>query len=188
MDERAHGIDQLVSDLRRIRGEAANERDIVSEVRKLAVRAAASKAEWLKDSMYEADSEQGFGVHALHEEPDHTLAVFAVSWLAHRGTAPHDHGTWAVVVGIDGPEKNECWERVDDRSRPGYAELKKVGQKIFAADDVVAMPAGTIHGVWNESERVTVSLHIYGKHVNHTERSQFDPEMRTEMPYKITIA
>ena len=45
-------------------------------------------------------------VHVLHEESDHRLAVFAVSWLPGRGVPPHDHGTWAIVVGVDGPEKN----------------------------------------------------------------------------------
>jgi hypothetical protein len=30
-----------------------------------------------------------------------------------------------------------------------------------------------------------VSLHVYGMHVNHTVRSQFDPERRTEMPFKL---
>jgi hypothetical protein len=42
--------------------------------------------------------------------------------------------------------------------------------------------------VHNESERVTLSLHVYGKHVNHTERSQFDPARRTETAFKIRLA
>jgi len=188
MNDHAYRIDELAADLRRVRDQASSEKDILGKVRRLAARAAANKTAWLKDYMYEADTDQGFGVHVLHEEPDHALAIFAVSWLPNRGTTPHDHGTWAVVVGIDGPERNEFWERLDDRSRPGYAELKRIGKKVFGTDDVVAMPAGTIHSVWNDSDRVTVSLHIYGKHVNYTERSQYDPENRAETPYKIKLA
>ena len=41
----------------------------------------------------ECDPVQGFGFQTLHEEPDHTLAVAALSWLPGRGTPPHDHDT-----------------------------------------------------------------------------------------------
>jgi predicted metal-dependent enzyme (double-stranded beta helix superfamily) len=180
-------LDQFVADLRRTRAECKDEREVLSRVRKLAPKLALSEG-WVQRKHYEADAEQGFGVHVLHEEPDHTLAVFAVSWLPSRGTPPHDHGTWAVIVGVDGAEKNVFWERADDRSRPGYAELRRIGEKLADRGDVVAMPAGAIHSVVNESDGVTLSLHVYGKHVNHTERSQFDPAQRTEKTFKLKLA
>ena len=134
-----------------------------------------------------ADAGQGFGVHLIHEEPDHTVAVLALSWLPNRGAPPHDHGTWAVVAGVDGPEKNEFFERTDDRSRPGHAELKKIGEKVCGVGDVVALPKGTIHSVWNETDGVTLSLHIYGKHINFTGRSQFDLKTQTETPFVVKM-
>ncbi len=187
MDTNNYSIHKLLNDLRQICAESKDERDILSRARPLARRAALSKANWLEDRMYQADPDQGFGVYLLHEERDHTLAVLAVSWLPNRGTPPHDHGTWALVAGVDGHEKNEFFERVDDRSRLGYAELKKIGEKVFKVGNVVAMPTGTIHSVWNETDKVTVSLHIYGKHVNFTGRSQFDPEKRTETPFILKV-
>jgi predicted metal-dependent enzyme (double-stranded beta helix superfamily) len=36
--------------------------------------------------------------------------------------APHNHGTWAVVAGVYGPERNAFWKRLDDGSRPGCAK------------------------------------------------------------------
>jgi predicted metal-dependent enzyme (double-stranded beta helix superfamily) len=180
-------LDQFVADLRRTSAECRDEREILSRVRRLAPKLALAEG-WVQRKYYEADSEQGFGVHVLHEEPDHTLAVFAVSWLPSRGTPAHDHGTWAVIVGVEGAEKNVFWERADDRSRPGYAELRRIGEKLADRGDVVAMPAGAIHSVVNESDRVTLSLHVYGKHVNHTERSQFDPAQRTETTFKVKLA
>lgn len=182
-----YSIPELVADLKSICATCHDDREIISRVRPLAKRAAACKDLWLEKRFYEADQEQGFGVHLLHEEPDHTLAVFAISWLPNRGTPPHDHGTWAVVAGVDGSEKNEFFERVDDRSRPGYAELKKIGGKVFDVGEVVAMPRGAIHSVWNDTGAVTVSLHIYGKHINHTARSQFDVEKRTETPFVVKV-
>lgn len=137
--------------------------------------------------MYQADPGQGFGIHLLHEESDHTLAVFVVSWLPNRGTPPHDHGTWALVAGVDGPERNEFFERIDDRSRPGHAKLKQIGEKVFESGDVVAMPTGTIHSVWNETGKVTLSLHIYGKHPNFTGRSQYDVANEIESPFVVKV-
>lgn len=188
MDTDRYDIPQLAADLKQVCARAASEQEILDGVRPLARRAALCKANWLEDRMYQADTAQGFGVYLLHEEADHTLAILAVSWLPHRGTPAHDHGTWAVVAGVDGPEKNEFFERTDDRSRPGHAELKKISEKTFTAGDVLAMPQGSIHGVWNDSEAVSVSLHIYGKHINYTGRSQFDPEKCTETPFILKMA
>lgn len=187
MDADRYPISQLAADVKRVCAQFDDERQILSHVRSLARRAALSKASWLEDHMYEADAAQGFGVHLLHEEPDHTIAILALAWLPDRGAPPHDHGTWAVVAGVEGPEKNEFYERCDDRSRLGHAELKKIGEKVCGVGDVVALPQGTIHAVWNETDRVSLSLHIYGKHINHTGRSQFDLEKRTETPFIVKM-
>lgn len=184
----AYGIPQLVADLQQLRATARNETEMLEGARPLARRAALNKAAWLTERMYQTDAEQGFGVHLLHEEPDHTLAVMAVSWLPGRGTPAHDHGTWAVVAGVDGPEKNEFFERLDDRQKPGYAELKKIAEKTFADGEVLAMPTGSIHGVVNTGASVSVSLHIYGKHINYTGRSQFDPQQHIEKPFLLKMS
>ena len=183
MTANAYSIPQLVADLRRIRAEVTDEHRLLAAVRPLALRAAESCDLWLEDRMLSPDSTQGFSVFTLSEEPDHTLAVFAFSWLPNRGTPPHDHGTWAVVAGVRGPEKNTFWRRHDDGKRPGHADLERAGVKVFEPGQVLAMPAGVIHEVWNETDAVTVSLHIYGMHPNQTGRSQFDPEKRTASLY-----
>jgi predicted metal-dependent enzyme (double-stranded beta helix superfamily) len=183
MAENDYPIAQLAADLRRIRNEYGDERRVLAAVRPLALRAAEAKHLWLEERMFAPDPEQGFSFFPLSEEPDHTLAVFALSWLPKRGTPPHDHGTWAVVAGVVGPEKNTFWRRLDDGTRPGHAELERIGAKVFEPGHVLAMPTGTIHEVRNETDAVTVSLHIYGKHINHTGRSRFDPESRTAAPF-----
>ena len=186
MKDDAYTLTRFVGDMRRITRASQNERDLIAELRPLVQRFALSGT-WIEARHYEVDPGQGFGVHLLHEEPDHSLAVFAASWLPGRGTPPHDHGVWGIVVGVDGPEKNVFWERTDDRSRAGHAELRKVGEKVFDRGEIIAMPSGTIHSVSNESVQVTLSLHVYGRHINHTNRSQFDPEQRTEKPFLLKI-
>ena len=180
-------LPRFVDDLRNITRETSDEVAIIQRVRPLARELALAKT-WLRPEHYRCDEAQGFGVHLLHEEPDHTLAVFAASWLPGRGAPPHNHGTWAVVAGVDGPETNVFWKRLDDGSRPGYAEIARNGQKVFGPGDVVSFLPAQIHSVVNETGGVTVSLHIYGKHLNYTGRSQFDPEARKELPFLLTVA
>ena len=179
-------LEQLLADMRRTAAERTSEHETIAALRPL-VRRFALSGPWRESHRYQADREQGFGAHLLHEEPDHSLAVFVASWLPGRGAPPHDHGTWAIVVGVEGAERNVFFERTDDRSRPGYAELRRIGEQMLGPGEVLAMPAGTIHAVSNDSDRVTLSLHVYGKHINFTQRSQFDVEHRCEKPFIVKL-
>ncbi len=167
-----------VKDLRAITASARDDHTIMARVGPLAQRLALART-WLEERHYACDAEQGFGVHLLHEEPDHRLAVFAVAWLPGRGAGPHNHLTWSVVAGVEGPETNTFWKRLDDGSRPGYAEIRRQGEKVFGPGDVVTLMPEAIHSVINATDRVTVSLHTYGMHLNHTGRLEFDPETNT---------
>jgi predicted metal-dependent enzyme (double-stranded beta helix superfamily) len=182
MKHAAYTLEQLIGDMRRITAGGASEHETIAALRPL-IRQFALSDSWREPHHDQADRQQGFGAHMLHEEPDHSLAVFAASWLPGRGAPPHDHGVWAIVVGVDGSERNLFYERTDDRSRPGYAELRPIGEQVLGPGEVLAMPSGTIHSVINDSDRVTLSLHVYGKHINFTRRSQFDLEQRAEKPF-----
>ena len=58
----------------------------------------------------------------------------------------------------------------------------------FHTSRVIDETNGMIHSVRNESDQVTLSLHVYCKHVNFTKRSQFDPNKRTEPPFIVKLA
>jgi predicted metal-dependent enzyme (double-stranded beta helix superfamily) len=176
-------LEGFINDLRRVTTGLSDPREIISRVSPLARDLALARESWLMPKHYGADPAQGFGAHLLHEEDDHTLAVMAAAWLPGRGAPPHNHGTWAVVAGVDGPETNVFWKRLDDGSRPGYAEIERQASRVFDAGDVVSFLPDSIHSVLNETDRVTVSLHVYGRHLNYTGRSQFDAERRTETPF-----
>jgi predicted metal-dependent enzyme (double-stranded beta helix superfamily) len=92
---------------------------------------------------------------------------------------------FVVVAGVDGKETNTFWKRLDDGSRPGYAESAWHGEKVFGPGEVVAFLPHDVHSVTNDTPAVTVSLHVYGKHLNYTGRSQFDPTANTETPFLI---
>lgn len=179
-----YDLSQFVYTLRAITAKTQAYPEIIHRVCPLAQRLALSRA-WLAPGHYVCNSEHGFGVHLLHEEPNHTLAVVAIAWLPDRGAPPHNHGTWAVVVGVDGTETHTFWQRLDEGTRPGYAELSRRGTHAFGHGEVVAFLPEEIHSIVNETQAVTVSLHVYGRDLNDTSRAQFDPAMHTETPCNV---
>ena len=183
----SYGLDQYVRDLRTITAEETDPVKITERVAPLAKKFVQAPG-WLRPEHRICDPEQGFGVHLLHEEPNHDLAVFVLSWLPNRGTTPHNHKTWAVVVGMEGQEQEVNWARLDDGSKPGYAELKRSGEQVMTAGDVARCYPEHIHSVWNVGSGVSMSLHTYGRHINYTGRSQFDPQRKIEKPYVIKVA
>lgn len=182
----SYSLQRYFEDLGAITSETSDEDEIISRVGPLAQRVVADKS-WLHSKYYETDEEQGFGVHLLHEEADHSLAVILVSWLPGRGTPPHDHGTWAVVAGIEGVERNVRYKRLDDNTQSNYAELE-VKQEFDAKEgELVCMKTGGIHKVTNETDRVTLSLHTYGRHINYTNRSQFNLDTNERKEFMVRV-
>jgi predicted metal-dependent enzyme (double-stranded beta helix superfamily) len=180
----AYPFGQFLADLNAVLARTRDEAEILEAVAPLAACVARDKL-WLTPRVYEADSKQGFGSHPLHQGPDFTPFVTALSWLPGRGAPPHDHGTWAVVVGVEGEERNLFWKRTDDRSRPGHADLEPAGERRCGPGDILKMPSGTIHEVRNESNRVSLSFHVYGRPLNSTGRKQFDTARHTEAPFLV---
>jgi predicted metal-dependent enzyme (double-stranded beta helix superfamily) len=175
----AYGVADFVKDLRLAASQAGGEAAVVGRVKPLAERLARSPS-WVRPEYYDCDSEQGFGVHVLHEDPDHSLWVIAASWLPHRGAPPHNHGTWAVVAGIDGDEKNVLWRRRGKR-------LERQASTPIGPGQVATFLSDSIHSVSNEGDRTTLSLHVYARNLNFAERSRFDPETGAETPFKLKL-
>jgi len=154
MMETEYSLSQFVGDLKSIAVAVANEREILRQVAPLAERLAAD-SKLLNERPVDSIAEKGFSFNLLHEEADHALAVAILSWLPSGATLPHNHGTWGIVVGLKGSEKNIFWRRIDDGSRPGYAELERVGEMEC----------------------------LIGQNVYYTGRSQFDIVNKREMPW-----
>jgi len=181
-----YSVAQYAADLRRITAAQTDDRKRLQQIVPLARKLAATP-DLVKPQHYECDPAQGVGVHLLHEESDHSLAVFLISWKPGRHIPPHNHKTWAVVVGLEGVEHNVCWRRKDDGSKRGYAELERDTESFMKRGDFIAMLPEEIHSVHNDGDAIALSLHTYGMHINHSGRSQFDPGAKTESPIVLKI-
>ena len=181
-----YGLDRFVADMRAVTAETSDDGEIVSRLKPLAIRLAQDKS-WLKPEHRECNNAQAAAVYLLHEEPDHSLAVFSSAYAAGRGFPPHDHGTWAIVAGVEGTEIDTYWRRTDGGSREGYAELERGTETAVEAGSAVAMVTGEIHSVENRTDRTSISVHVYGRHVGFIDRSQFDPETNVQEPFQVAF-
>ena len=178
----AYSLLQFVSDLRSITAAATDERDMLRQVATLAERLAGNP-DVQNQAPIDLKVEKGLSFGLLHEEQDHTLAVALLRWLPSGATLPHNHGTWGIVVGLEGAEKNIFWRRSDDGSRAGYAQLERVGVMDCVLGRAVVLPTSIIHSVENITDEPSLSLHVYGKNVYYTDRSHFDIVNRRELPW-----
>ena len=181
-----YSVDEYVADIRNVVAEEDTEAAITSRIKPMARRLAADRS-WIKEVHREVDPEQGFGLHLLHEEDNHDLAVFLISWAPGRGLSPHNHKTWAVVAGIEGQEHETGYRRIDDKSKPGFADLQITHEETLHPGTVVCCMPEDIHSVWNNGTDIAMSLHTYGRHLNHTGRSIFDLENKTELPCIVKV-
>ncbi len=136
---------------------------------------------WVEERFYRCDEEQGFGISVLHEEPE-ALLIEMICWLPGRGVTPHDHQTWGVVLGLDGAEHNTMWQRNDDGSREGFADIIAADEQVVRRGDICTLMPDDIHSIHNEGDEPSLSLHVYGKSLSLTGRSEFDPEAKSVRP------
>lgn len=178
-----YSLATLVDELRKINLKQSED-TIFTAIKPIMKKYIDHAAHWFEDRFYDIDEEQGFGSHLIAENPDHTLAVIITSWPPHRETPPHNHDTWAVIGSIKGTEQNTLWDRHDDGSNPAFADITRAKATTCHSGDIITMHSDDIHSVVNpKNNEISVSLHIYGKHFNHTNRYQFDPTTKTAKPF-----
>ncbi len=185
MCDTGYSVKQLVDDLRDLAREGRDDAAMAEAVPDLAKRLVLMKHNWLRSHMCVAGGGNAAGIYALHEEPDHSLAIFVVTWLPGDETPPHDHGTWAVIAGLDGHETNHWWKRLDDGTTPGHADVRRAGSERIDAASIIAMTGEAIHSLHNDSGAVSTTLHLYGRNVDYTDRHKYDPARHTIAPYKL---
>jgi len=167
-DRRNTAVKDTVAAVRRIEREkgvnAAALDAVKAELLKLAAR-----RELFPIKNFPVAPHEGNGViYRLSEDEDHRFALYASTGVPGKGVHPHNHTTWAVIVGVHGDEHNVFYRRSDDGSRPGKG--------------VTLMP-DDIHSIFVTGTTNTVHLHLYGLALDQLhERVMYDTRAGT---YKV---
>jgi predicted metal-dependent enzyme (double-stranded beta helix superfamily) len=132
----------------------------------------------------------------LHVDPTYGFVVNAVVRVPGRTGSVHDHAdAWVLYGVLDGTESLERYQRIDDGSRPGYADLRLSSVTTGTRGKVDLVPPRAIHAeqggptrsvaIILRSQRLgegTVLQHMYDPKAN-TVVEQYGP---TQIPYELT--
>lgn len=117
--------------------------------------------------------------YILHHDPDHDFLVGALVRLPNHVAGVHDHGpTWTIYGVLDGQEITHVYNRLDDGSKPGYAEIELAGKSDAPAGHVDMVPPHVPHAEWGNSDR-SVAITVRSQRPGGYSQNRFDLEAGT---------
>ena len=137
-------LEKFIADLRTIWSAEADNRRRMEKARPLFEQLV--KDAGLKAHSASWPSTEGYKNLLLYVDPDHHFVINAVVRAPGRTGSVHDHAdAWVLYGVLDGSESLERYERVDDGSRPGYAEVRLASVSTGTQGKVDLVPPGAIH-------------------------------------------
>ncbi len=158
-----YGLNDYVQDVGAVLDRKPAMPVIVREVSKL-TKTLCADDRWL-DERHRIGSNDHYTRHLLHKDPKNRFVILSLVWMPGQGTPIHDHACWGAMGLIENSLEEVCYDRLDDGSRPGFAELKETRGTDVGKGSVAYLlpPYEEIHRIGNTTGKPTVSLHIYGR-------------------------
>ncbi|MGA0169863.1 MAG: hypothetical protein ACO3JV_09325 [Pseudomonadales bacterium] len=124
--------------------------------------------------------------YLLAESANQGPALYLISILPLGPSPIHDHGTFAIIAGLEGYEHNTLYARSNTETGPGKATLRVCDEQILGPCDALALMPQDIHHIDNQHTLPTRHLHLYGTAFEHqTGRLEFD--LAAGLAKRITI-
>ena len=115
----------------------------------------------------------------FYEDPDYGFAINGLTKGRTRQggrTRIHDHAHIYTLYGVlDGHERIERYERLDDRSKPGYAKIRKTTDQLVAPGEIDLVKPYEIHTEVTVGER-TVAVIIRSQKGGDFNQGRYVPE------------
>ncbi|MAL78702.1 MAG: cysteine dioxygenase [Sneathiella sp.] len=157
VSERQKAVAETVARIREKTEDHEITRPVLEDIREELI-ALAAKKEYFPITDFpppEADSKRRSCLYRLSEDADHRFALYLNVADGAVSAPPHDHTTWAVIVGIDGQEENRFYTKTPE----GVAEA---GRHMVEPGTGIAMLPGDIHTIHIEEGRPVMNFHMYG--------------------------
>ena len=111
----------------------------------------------------------------FYEDPDYKFVINGLIKAPHTRTAIHDHAhNWTLYGVLDGSESIERYDRLDDGSKPDYAEVRKSVNVKVSAGKIDLVPPYAIHAEESGEER-TVAIIVRAEKAGGFLQGRYDP-------------
>lgn len=111
----------------------------------------------------------------FYEDADYKFVINGLIKAPRTRTQIHDHAhNWTLYGVLDGSETIERYERVDDRTRPDYAEVRKSVNVKVAPGKIDLVPPYEIHAEESGDER-TVAIIVRAEKAGGFLQGRYDP-------------
>jgi predicted metal-dependent enzyme (double-stranded beta helix superfamily)/predicted enzyme related to lactoylglutathione lyase len=127
-----------------------------------------------------------FVQYAIYRAEDASLSVMAMVVPPSVATPVHDHRAWGLVGVYQGRQREKVYRRLDDGSRPDFADLQQVAENILAPGDITTLvpPEGDIHMIETISAEPSISIHVLGNDIGCEHRHRYDVEHKAVHRFK----
>ena len=179
--ERAEAVERTLARTRTaVNGQP--DREKLDIARQALAELASQRALWGdEDFAAPAEGEQQARYLIAQDDPQ-GLSLYLNVMRPGKKIPPHDHTTWACVAAVEGIEYNTVWDRLDDGTQPGKADIREREVIALGSDDApsIALMPSDIHSVEIKGDDIIRHLHMYGRPLETlTERTAYDPEAST---------
>lgn len=156
--ERAAVVENTVAKIRQVERELGITRYSLHQIKQhLLDLAAHSELFTLDDFPPPAPgAERNSCLYRVSEDADHRFALYVNSAHARWDTPPHNHTTWAVIVGIQGEELNKFYEHAEDGG------VRQTGTDVVTSGSGVAFLPEELHSIHIAGDRPLLNFHMYG--------------------------
>lgn len=180
-EQRSAAIEATLEKVRRIEAEHGITRDSLARIREHMVALAARRELFPRDE-FRLPEGKGEDFTRLSVDPDGRYELYLEVADKSLDTLPHDHTTWAVVVGVEGMELNRLYE--GDGGTAGEAPLKLREEIEVKPGTGVCMMPTDFHSIHMQQGVHNMHLHLYGIGFAYMkDRRMYDPASARYMAY-----
>lgn len=177
---RQSAVDETMRRVRNLAGDEVADRATLAKILDELVALAGQRELWTDPQFAPPAEGERQARYLITEQPDQSFALYLNVMRPGKQILPHNHTTWACIAAAVGSERNDVFDRLDDGSKPGKAQLAHRETIMVGPGTGIALMPDDIHSVQIEGDQIIRHLHLYGMALETLDRRiRFDPEAGT---------